>query len=390
MTVRTLLIGPRGHGGEGVYVSGLRTHAPDGVSYDITDDFHRSAEGASCALPIEVALNKLVRPRTFPDIGMRAMWLRRPYDLVHAHAHPVWLIGLGSTPLVMSEGSSAAVYLADYLGWEPGRIDTALRRSKRIFRALRVHDRLVALEHVTKLYVFSEWARRINLRWGADPEKLEVIYPGFDAPPPRSAEEHGDFTFLFIGSDFERKGGYDVVEAFTEVAADFVNARLLIVGSDAERPNPDLLVHSWASPRQRERALAKLDKLEQRGQAKRIAWVSEKELRSDIFPAADAVVMPTYAEGFGFTNVEAMSFGLPVITSKAGPAEEIVVPGETGVLVDAGDVGQLAAAMAGMVSRPDDARAMGAAGRQRFERRFTRERFRADLGDLYRRALERQ
>jgi glycosyltransferase involved in cell wall biosynthesis len=390
MTIRTLLIGPRGHGGEGVYVSGLYAHAPDGVSYDLSGDFHASAAGATCAMPVEVALNKLVRPRTFPDIGMRALWLRQPYDLVHVHAHPVWLHGLGDTPLVMSEGSSAAVYLADYLGWEDGMLDRAFKRSRKIFRALKVNDRLLGLERVTKLYVFSEWARQINLRWGADPEKLEVIYPGFDTPPPRAEVSHEQFTFLFIGSDFERKGGYDVVDAFDRIASDIPNSRLVIVGSDAGRPNPDLLIHSWASPQRRERALAKLEALEQRGQATRMPWITEQRLRTEVFPAADAVLMPTYAEGFGFTNVEAMSFGLPVITSRTGPADEIVTADRTGLLIDAGDVAQLASAMARLATKPEEAASMGAAGRLRFEQRFTRQRFREDLGGLYRRALEQR
>ena len=57
-----------------------------------------------------------------------------------------------------------------------------------------------------------------------------------------------------------------------------------------------------------------------------------------MYPAADAFVMPTLAEGFGFTNVEAMSHALPVISSRLGPIEEIVAHGETGLLVEPGDV----------------------------------------------------
>jgi glycosyltransferase involved in cell wall biosynthesis len=388
MTLRALLIGPRGYGGEGVYVSGLREHAPDGVSYDVSSDFHQSADGASCLFPVEVGLNRLVRPRTFPDIGLRALWLRQRYDLVHAHAHPVWLAGLGDTPLVMSEGSSAAVYLADYLGWNQARLQTAFQRSRWLFRALAVHDRLVSLQRVSKVYVFSEWARQINLRWGADPEKLEVIYPGFDPQPRRETIQRETFTFLFVGTDFERKGGYDVVDAFAQIAEDMPHVRLLIAGSDAGKSNPDLLIHSWATPERRERVLSTLGSLEQRGQASRISWISSDRLHSEVFPSADAVVMPTYAEGFGFTNVEAMSHGLPVITSKAGPADEIVVAGQTGILIDAGAVDSLAAAMSQLASAPDDAARMGVAGRLRFEERFTRQRFRDELGKLYRRVLE--
>ena len=47
--------------------------------------------------------------------------------------------------------------------------------------------------------------------------------------------------------------------------------------------------------------------------------------RAEIYPEVDAFVMPTHAEGFGFTNIEAMSFGLPVISSTVGPTRRSLV-----------------------------------------------------------------
>ncbi len=387
MTLDVLLIGPSGHGGEGVYVGALHEHPPEGVAYDVSDDFHRSAQGATCVLPVEVGLNKLLRPQTYPDMGFRALRLRRSYDVVHAHAHPVWLRGLRGAPLVMSEGSSAAVYLTDYLGWDEGRMRRAFSRSRRLYRALGVRDRLLALEHAARLYVFSEWARQVNIRWGVAPEKIEVIAPGFDEPPAAARIERETFTFLFVGSDFERKGGYDVVDAFHQIAAELPHARLLIVGSDESKPNPDLLIRSWVGPQRRAKTSSLLASMVTAGVAKRLTWVDGPRLQQ-VFREADAFVMPTHAEGFGFTNVEAMSFGLPVITSTVGPAEEIVTADQTGLLVSAGDVEALARAMHRLAGSPDQARSMGAAGRAAFQARFTRQAFRENLLSLYKRVLE--
>lgn len=387
MTLQVLLIAPTGHGGEGIYLETLRTQPPPDVSYDVAAGFHSSSRGAKCLYPLEVALNRIVRPATIPDMGIRALRLHERYDLVHAHAHPTSLWGLGDTPLVMSEGSSSAVYLGDYLGWTRQRIATSYARSQRIYRTLGIHDRLLTMERAARVYVFSEWARRINVGWGADPEKLDVIYPGFATPAAATPSSEARFTFLFVGTDFERKGGHDVIDAYDRIAVDIPDVHLVIAGFDPRTPNPDLQLHSWVSDARRERVARKIAELERRDRLTQYPHVSYELLRTELFPAAHAVVMPTHAEGFGFTNVEAMSFGLPVITSTVGPSAEIVIDGETGLLVPAGDVDALAAAMAALAASRDYASHLGAAARERFMRLFTLDRFRCDLGAFYERAL---
>ena len=387
MTLKALLIGPTGHGGEGVYVETLRKRPPAGVDYDVAAGFHSGVRGARCVWPFEVALNRLVRPSTIPDMGFRALSLRERYDVVHVHAHPTSLWRLGDTPLVMSEGSSSAVYLSDYLGWTTQAIAAAYNRTRKIYRGLRIHDRLLATDSVRRLYVFSEWAKRINIAWGVNPDKLDVIYPGFETPanPARANDER--FTFLFVGTDFERKGGHDVVDAFARLAGDMPHVHLMLAGFDTRSPNPDLQTHSWVSPSRRERVAETVAGLIRGGRVTQLSHVSQEHLRAQLFPAAQAFVMPSLAEGFGFTNVEAMSFGLPVVTSTIGPAEEIVVDGESGLLVPPGDVDTLAAAMGRLAASSEEARRLGAAARQRFERMFTLDQFQQQLGAFYDRAL---
>lgn len=206
MSVRVLLVGPRGHGGEGVYMSALRQHPPEGVAYAVAGDFHEGAPGAPCRLVQEMALNQIVHRLAVPDMGFRALRLRERFDLVHVHVHPVRLSGRNSPPLVMSEGSSAAVYIGDYLGWDERRLARGLRRSRRLYRLLGIADRLMTLDRATVAYVFSQWAHEVNVRWGADPEKLRIVSPGFPDPGPCVRQKRGAFTFLFVGGDFERKG----------------------------------------------------------------------------------------------------------------------------------------------------------------------------------------
>jgi glycosyltransferase involved in cell wall biosynthesis len=387
VTVEVLLVGPRGHGGEDVYVNSIRANAPEGVAYRSAGDFHKGAPGAPCNAVAEILLNRLVYPRTIPDIGFRSLRIKSHFDLVHVHAHPTRLTRLGRIPLVLSEGSSPIVYVEQYLGWDKERLQAALRKSRRLYRLLGVNDRLLALERASKAYVFSHWARELQVQWGADPDKTEVIYPGFETPAVPERPEREEFRFLFVGRDFERKGGFEVVEAFERIQARAPHARLTVAGSDPARRNPDRLIHDWVPAERRERTLAQLAKLQQRGLADVRPWVDREVLVREIYPTADAFVMPPHAEGFGFTNVEAMSFGLPVITSTVGPGAELVREGKTGLLVEPGNADAIAGAMVQLMTDPARARGIGAAARADFLERFTLDRFRTNLGDLYTRAM---
>lgn len=386
--LRALLVGPRGHGGEEVYVRSLADHPPEGFAYAQAGGFHQGAPGAPCRVLEEVLLNRLVHPWLIPDIGFRALALRARFDLVHVHAHPVRLSGLAGVPLVMSEGSSSAVYLADYLGWDEARLGRGYARARRAYRALRIHDRLLNLARVARVYVFSRWARDVNVRWGADPAKLDVVYPGWPTPPPVDRSGRETFTFLFVGTDFERKGGFEVVEAFDSVTARHPHVRLVLVSPDPRVPHPDRARHGWISTARRERALHRLAALEAAGRVVRHPLLPQGRLYADLYPAADAFVMPSHAEGFGFTNVEALSFGLPVVSSRVGAIPETVEDGRTGFLVQPGDAEALAERLERLATDPSLTTRLGQAGRADFLARFTLERFRSEVGRVYRQALE--
>ncbi len=385
--MRVLLVGPTGHGGEEVYVRTLLENPAPGVTYVPAGGFHAGAPGAPCQVAREVLLNRLVHPWTIPDMGFRALSLKEPFEVVHVHAHPVSIAGLGDVPLVMSEGSSSAVYLQDYLGWDDALLRRRYARTRRIYRLLGIHDRLLSLGRVARAYVFSRWARDVNIRWGADPAKLDVVYPGFETPPAVDRGGRETFTFLFVGTDFERKGGFEVVEAFGALVDRRPEARLVLVSSDPGVPNPDRALHSWVAEARRRHVLDLLEDLVRRGLAERHPLRDRRSLYDETYPGADAFVMPSRAEGFGFTNVEAASFGLPVISSRLGAIAETVRHDETGLLAPAGDVDALTTAMDRLATDRDLAARLGAAGRRDFLERFTLEGFRASVGRVYEAAL---
>ena len=102
--------------------------------------------------------------------------------------------------------------------------------------------------------------------------------------------------------------------------------------------------------------------------------VSEEDLPR-YYAMGDVFAMPCRTrlggmevEGWGNVFIEASACARPIVVGDSGGARETLVDGETGLLVDGADVGQVADAVSELLADPDRARRMGAAGRARVER----------------------
>ena len=109
------------------------------------------------------------------------------------------------------------------------------------------------------------------------------------------------------------------------------------------------------------------DKVAAAGLAGRILFPGEVATHEtpDWYGALDLYVAPQRWEGFGVTPLEAMACGVPVVATRVGAFEELVIEGETGALVPAGDVAAMTTAVGGFMSADDGARGtMSAAARR--------------------------
>jgi glycosyltransferase involved in cell wall biosynthesis len=96
-----------------------------------------------------------------------------------------------------------------------------------------------------------------------------------------------------------------------------------------------------------------------------------------IFQSSDIFVFPTFYhnETFGIVNIEAMMFGLPVISTSEGGIPDIVKDGETGFVIDKQNPNQLAEKIKWFIDNPEEAILMGEKGREHFLENYTLEIF---------------
>lgn len=107
---------------------------------------------------------------------------------------------------------------------------------------------------------------------------------------------------------------------------------------------------------------------------------------ADLLATSDVCVLSSRAEGFSNSILEYMAAAKPVVATDVGGAREAVVDGETGYLVEAGDVAALADRVVRLVGDSARAAAMGAVGRERVERHFSCAAQLSAVEALYRRA----
>ncbi len=216
--------------------------------------------------------------------------------------------------------------------------------------------------------VLSEfWRRFVIDTLDVAEDRVEEIPNGVPAAgrAPGSAEGEPP-RIAFLGLIGERKGVDVLLDALANIKRRGIPWRAVLAGNGEV---------DWA--RQRATELGIADRIEFPG------WIGEEEADA-VLLAADLFVLPSRAENQPVSILEAMARGLPVIATRIGAIPEQVAEGETGLLVERGDADALADALAALLTAPDRRKALGAAGRERFERLFSVESCAARFAALYR------
>lgn len=188
-----------------------------------------------------------------------------------------------------------------------------------------------------------------------------VIYNGVDPPAPKRTRTEvradlglGEGPVALHVANFLPVKGHDIlVRALAKVRDRGVPLTVVTAGDGNERP----AIEAQAA---------------QLGLGpEHIRFLGFRSDVPDLLAAADFFVLPSRMEGLPLAVLEAMSHGLPIVTTRIGGNPEVVTDGEHGLLVPIEDPDALAAALVRIAENPDLRRTLGEAGRKRVEKEFT-------------------
>jgi colanic acid/amylovoran biosynthesis glycosyltransferase len=312
--------------------------------------------------------------------GDRPVWVYPIYLLEAA-----WICGHITQ---LGKGQLPITHLHAHFGTNPAAVALLVQSLSGLSYSFTVHgpeefDRPQALKLRFKasrakyVVAISSFGRSQLYRWVnlEDWSKVKVVKCGleqsyFESPlsvPYKTLPSDGFSTLLCIGRLSEQKGHSLLLDAVAQLHKRGLRFRLVLAG-DGELRNviESLIVFHGLSE-----------------EVRITGWISSEQVSTEIFKAS-VVVVPSFAEGLPVVIMEAMALGRPVISTYVAGIPELVVPGETGWLVPAGDVEALAEAMAQAIGSPSGVlNEMGRIGKIRVRNAHSIEQSASQLQRLF-------
>lgn len=235
--------------------------------------------------------------------------------------------------------------------------------------ALVQRQSMLAGRLAARLVVNSTATRRMFEEIGIPARKIELILCGVEVPSelPTRSEARAELgiapdALVIAGASRldRRKGLHELIEAVASLPEAGPPVELLIGGDGSERAS--LAAQIDATLGDRGRLTGRLPTLH------------------TLYAAADLFVLPSRFEGFGLVYVEAALHGVPSVGYRAGGVPDAILDGETGLLVEPGDIAGLSAAIQRLRLDPELRGRLGARARERARHELTA----AQMADRYR------
>lgn len=223
-------------------------------------------------------------------------------------------------------------YLANRRYQEPRRMLSVSKRWRQMEKEL--------YQKATLSFTFSEFAANsIQQDYAIPPAQIQCVYSGANVRFPVSVNtsQRRGRKILFVGVDWERKGGPDLLAAFSLVRREIFDAELMIVGCLPEISSEGVTV---------------------------VGRVHLEELHS-YYEMADIFCLPSRVDPSASVLIEAAVYALPVVATTVGGNKERVIEGETGFLVPPGSIPLLAQRLCRLLQESNLRIEMGNNGRKR-------------------------
>lgn len=298
------------------------------------------------------AANKLVSAAV--ALGRFLVWLGRgEVGWVHAHVAARGSFWRKSVFLAIARLAGARTVFHLHDGSFPAWYEARSPLVSRIVRGmLRRSDRVVVLT--------PTWAKWVE---GIEPQARTVVV-GNPVSLPDGVSARTPGRMLFLGRLWQEKGIFDLLEA-AALLKDAVPHLMLVCAGDGDQ---DIVRAKAASLGIAERLVLP-------------GWI-EGSQKAALLSEAAVFVLPSYFEGLPMGVLEAMAYAVPVVATEVGGMRD-AVGSEAGLLVPAGDVTALSAALGRVLGDAELQARMGGAGRHRVSAEFETAQVLARLGQLY-------
>lgn len=183
----------------------------------------------------------------------------------------------------------------------------------------------------------------------------------------------GEFTFIFVGRLVGDKGINELIAAFKRLNEDYPTTRLVLVGAEENTIDP--------IKAQTKQEIDDNPAIEAVG--------SQNDVRP-FYASADALVFPSYREGFPNVVIEAGAMGLPSIVTDINGSREIIIEGKNGIIVPSKNVDALFHAMKHFVDNPDEVKRMAANARPLIASRYEQSYVRKCLINFYKEVISQK
>jgi sugar transferase (PEP-CTERM/EpsH1 system associated) len=198
---------------------------------------------------------------------------------------------------------------------------------------------------------------------GINPGKIDVIYNGIDISRFKKSDVDSNIIGTVSRLSLE-KDNFTMLEAFKIVTSRIDNVKLTIAGDGPLRESLKFKVESL--------------KLEGK-----VQFMGFRNDIPEILSRFNVFALSSLTEGISISLLEAMASSKPVVATNVGGNPEVVVDGETGILVPPKEPERIAEAIIKILSDRDMAKRMGEAGRKTVEEKFSLERMVKEYQEIY-------
>jgi len=296
----------------------------------------------------------------------RTLWLvlrEKPALVYFSHPYPTALIGLvlrllGRPYVVHTHGNELfrpRMFVTDWL-------------------------RRLVMQKAFRVVCTSNWTKDFVCGLGVNPDAAVVINPKLDLAKfhiPADIDSFkqreglkGKHVLLSVGHIIHAKGQHLVIEALPEIICQFPDTVYVVAGT-----GPDV---------ERLKRLAS-----ERGVEEHVVFPGNRDITS-FYHACDIFILPSLYESFGIVYIEASACGKPVVGSKSGGIPDAVADGESGLLIETGNVKAIQDALIKLLEVRELRERLGRQGYERVQRYFTLDRLKDELRQLILEPLERE